>query len=152
MAVLPISDASPAILVAEDEESDVELLRFAMAEGRVPNPLSVVRDGREVVDYLLGNGSFQDRTVFPLPGLLVLDLKMPRMTGLEVLRWLKEHPDFGWLPVVMLSSSELAADVEKARELGAREYIVKPTTFVELMACLRGLAERWTGNPLRSLR
>jgi CheY-like chemotaxis protein len=144
-----ISGEYPPILVAEDEESDVVLLQVAMKESQVPNALFVVRDGQQIVDYLLGSAPFEDRATFPLPGLLLLDLKMPRMTGLDVLRWLAAHPHFRWLPAVMLSSSAQATDLEQARELGAREYIVKPTSFTELAGCLRGLAERWVGQGTR---
>jgi CheY-like chemotaxis protein len=131
------------ILVAEDEESDVVLLRMALEKAGVPNPLITARDGQETIEYLSGEGQFSDRTTNPLPGLLILDLKMPRMTGFDVLCWLAANPAFKELPVVVLSSSSYEEDMTKARQLGAREYYVKPHSLKQLVEILRQLAERW---------
>src|SRR5258706_9347997 len=86
------------ILVAEDEETDAMLLRWAFEKAGVPNPLVVARDGQEAVDYLEGKGDYADRVRHPLPCLLVLDLKMPRMSGFDVLVWVSDRPQFRDLP------------------------------------------------------
>jgi len=93
----------------------------------------MVHDGQEAVDYFGGKGRYADRSAHPLPALLVLDLKMPRMNGFDVLAWLAKEPDFKHIPVVVLSSSANELDVNKARQLGAREYFVKPHRLEELI-------------------
>src|ERR1051326_4416067 len=110
------------ILVAEDEESDVMILRMAVRKAELPNRLIFVRDGQEMIGYLEGAGRYQNRAEYPLPGLLILDLKMPRMTGFDVLAWLAKHPRLNVLPTVVLSSSSHHADIAKAREMGAKEF------------------------------
>src|SRR5262245_26088323 len=122
----------PPILVAEDEETDALILRMAAKQAGLANPLVVVHDGSDVVTYLEGAGQYADRALHPLPALLILDLKMPRMTGFDVLSWLGTHPHFKRLPAVVLSSSCQDSDVAKARDLGAREYHVKPHHLGEL--------------------
>src|SRR5258706_12776145 len=117
------------ILLAEDDENDVFFLRRALARSGLGNPLIAVRDGQEAVDYLAGIGPYADRASHPLPGLIFLDLKMPRMNGFEVLLWLSSRPEFGELPVVVLTSSAQDSDIRKARELGADDYQVKPQEF-----------------------
>lgn len=137
------------ILVAEDEDSDAFILRLAFERAKLANSLVLVRDGQQVIDYLLGNDAYADRQAHPLPGLVVLDLKMPRMGGLEVLAWLTQRPEFRTLPAVVLSSSPDQSDVQKAKQAGAQEYFVKPHTLKELVAILETLRSRWltTENP-----
>lgn len=137
------------VLAAEDEETDAFILRLAFERARMPNPLVVVPDGRAAVDYLSGSGQYADRTQYPFPALLLLDLKMPRMTGFDVLAWLATRPEFQELPVVVLSSSSDESDVQKSRQMGARDYFVKPhalSDFLQIIECLRA---RWlsAGNP-----
>ncbi len=131
------------ILAAEDEETDRFILNLAFEKAQLPHPLVTVRSGRECVDYLSGVGSFVDRLLHPLPALLLLDLKMPDMHGFEVLQWLATGPEFKNLPVVVLSSSSDDSDIQKARQLGARDYIVKPHSFDELVKVLQQLHTRW---------
>jgi CheY-like chemotaxis protein len=131
------------ILAAEDEESDRMILELAFARAQLPHPLAIVRDGEEAVDYLSGKGRYADRSAHPLPGLLVLDLKMPRMNGFDVLAWLTKQPEFKQIPVVVLSSSGDELDMNKARQLGAREYFVKPHSLDELIAIARQMQARW---------
>jgi len=97
----------PVILVAEDDENDVFFLRRAFLKAGLANPLVAACDGQAAVDYLEGTGVYADRKSYPLPGLLLLDLKMPRKSGLEVLTWLRERPELSQIPVVVLSSSVL---------------------------------------------
>src|SRR5438105_2858307 len=114
------------ILVAEDREDDIILIRRAFARARVVNPIHVVRDGEEALAYLKGEGKYGNRREYPLPELLLLDLKMPRMDGFEVLRWVRSQPDLRLLRVVVLTSSEDVRDVNLAYQLGANSFLVKP--------------------------
>jgi CheY-like chemotaxis protein len=136
----------PSVLVAEDEETDVLILRLGFEKAGLPNPLIAVRDGQEALDYLNGNGPYADRSRHPLPALLLLDLKMPRLTGFDVLAWLATRPDFKHLPAVVLSSSSDDSDIQEALRLGARDYFVKPHSLAELVKIIRTLPARWLGG------
>jgi CheY-like chemotaxis protein len=131
------------ILVAEDEESDALILQLACRKAAIAHPLVIVADGQEVVDYLSGKGRYADRSVHPLPALIVLDLKMPRMTGFDVLGWLASQREVGNVPAVVLSSSPDESDIAKARRLGAREYFVKPHQVQELVAIVLRMKAQW---------
>lgn len=133
----------PLVLAAEDEESDAYLLRRAFEKAQVPNPLVIVPDGQEAVNYLTGAGDYGDRAAHPLPRLITLDLKMPRMNGFDVLAWLRARPEFADVPAVVISSSSDDADITQARSLGAREYFVKPHRLADFVELMRGLRERW---------
>src|SRR5687768_12255012 len=98
-------NASGCILLVEDDQNDVLFMERALRKAHVPNQVCVSHDGREAVDYLSGTGPFADRNQHPLPCLIILDLKMPRMTGMDVLQWLREQPVLSCLPVIVLSSS-----------------------------------------------
>ena len=121
--------ATRSFLVAEDDENDVFFLQRAFHQAKIENPLHVVRDGQEAIEYLSGDGKYSDRTVYPLPHLFILDLKMPRKTGLDVLGWLNEQPELRCLPVLVLSSSAQRTDIERAYELGANGFVVKPASL-----------------------
>jgi CheY-like chemotaxis protein len=121
------------ILVAEDEESDAFILKTAFRKAAVPCRVIIVRDGQEAVDYLLGEGNYANRSAHSLPALIVLDLKMPRMNGFDVLAWLAAHPELKRIPAIVLSSSSDETDIQKARKLGACEYFVKPYSLAELV-------------------
>src|ERR1041385_1243796 len=131
------------ILAAEDEESDRMILELAFERAKLPHPLLIVRDGQEAVDYLSGKGDYADRSAHPRPALLILDLKMPRLNGFDVLAWLAEQPEFKQMPVVMLSSSANELDMNKARQLGACEYFVKPHRLDELVRIAHQMQARW---------
>src|SRR4051794_28721927 len=107
------------VLLVEDDEHDVFLLRHGFTESGVPNPIQVVHNGLEAADYLEGEGKFANRSLYPMPSLLLLDLKMPRMDGFEVLGWLHTRPDLNSIAVVVLSSSERAIDIQMAHQLQA---------------------------------
>jgi CheY-like chemotaxis protein len=117
------------ILVAEDNEVDVLLLRRAFAKAQLLNPLQVVHNGEEAIAYLSGKGKYTNRAEYPLPDLVLLDLKMPHKNGLEVLEWIREQPSLSGLRVVMLTSSDQARDVNAAYQLGANSFLVKPVDF-----------------------
>jgi CheY-like chemotaxis protein len=133
----------PLILLAEDHPDDVLFMRLALQKSGLTNPLFVARDGQEVVDYLGGEAPYADRTAYPFPSLLLLDIRMPRMDGFDVLRWLQEHPKLNELPIVMLSGSNLEVDMAKAKELGADDYRVKPHGIDNLVKLLHELHGCW---------
>ncbi len=132
------------VLVVEDEESDALLLELAMKEARVPNRLVVVRDGQELIEYLTVRTPFTEGV---LPALLLLDLKMPRMDGFQVLSWLQRHPEFRAMPVIIFSASMCPGDIEKARQMGAHDYLEKPSEFAKLVDLARLLRRRWLAKP-----
>jgi CheY-like chemotaxis protein len=140
------------ILVAEDDENDIFLLRRAFERVGIPNPLCFVRNGQEAVDYLAGTGRFAQRDLHPLPGMLLLDLKMPWMDGFDVLRWLRDHPEFDKLPVVVLTSSKLGVDVDKSRALGVYDYRVKPNAFEDLVHLLADVRQCWLDERFNHFR
>src|SRR5687767_1760389 len=111
-----MSEKVRPILAAEDEESDRMILDLAFQRAKLQHPLVIVRDGQEAVDYLSGKGRYAGQSAHPMPALLVLDLKMPRMNGFDVLAWLAEQPEFKQMPAVVLSSSGDELDMTKARQ------------------------------------
>jgi CheY-like chemotaxis protein len=131
------------ILLAEDDRNDIALMRRAFVEAAIPNPLIDVRNGREVVEYLTGKDAYADRQKYPLPGLMLLDLKMPWMDGFDVLSWLRRQPAFDGLPVVLLTSSKLQPDVVQSRLMGVYDYRVKPHAFDELVSLLTDVRKCW---------
>jgi len=134
-----------AILVADDDQNDVFFLKRAFQKSGFTQPMMHVADGQEAIDYLRGDADYADRTRYPFPGLLLLDLKMPKVDGFDVLSWLKTRPDLESLPVVVLSSSSREDDIERARELGADDYRVKPADFEDLLALAQDVAAKWLG-------
>jgi len=131
------------ILLAEDDKNDIFLMRRAFDSAGYLNPLCIVHNGQEVVDYLEAAGQFSQREKHPLPGLLLLDLKMPLMDGFDVLAWLRSHSEFAALPVVVLTSSKLEDDVHKSRALGVHDYRVKPHAFEDLVRLLDDVRKCW---------
>jgi CheY-like chemotaxis protein len=142
-AALEIMLDNVPILLAEDNKNDVTLMRRAFADAAIPNPLVVVKNGREVVEYLSGKDAYADREKHPVPGLMLLDLKMPWMDGFDVLSWLRRHPQFELLPVVLLTSSKLQPDLLESRLMGVYDYRVKPHDFAELVNLLADVRKCW---------
>jgi CheY-like chemotaxis protein len=138
-----MSTRLPLVLCAEDEESDGIILKRAFAKAEIANPLVIVRDGLDVIDFLSGTPPYDDRQSNPLPALVILDAKMPRLSGFDVLAWLSTRPDLVHIPVVILSSSMAQADMRKACELGAKEYVVKPNDMNGYSRIVRSLHARW---------
>lgn len=134
------------ILLAEDDQNDVYLMQQAFAAAAIPNPLMVVRNGREAIDYLGGKRAYAQRERYPLPGLILLDLKMPWMDGFDVLKWLRRRPEFHSLCVVVLTSSKLQSDVEQSRLMGVYDYRVKPHDLSGLVALLDDIHKCWLGG------
>lgn len=133
----------PVILVAEDDPNDALLLRRAMRRARLPNPVVVASDGDQAIAYLAATGTYEGRSRADPPALLLLDLKMPRRDGFEVLDWVRAQPDIGNLPVVVLTSSRETADIDRAYSLGANSYLVKPGEPVAFVELLRTLDLYW---------
>jgi CheY-like chemotaxis protein len=131
------------ILVAEDDSTDAFFLQRAFDRAGIPVALHFVRDGQEVIDYLQGAGQFADRTRHPLPQLVLLDLKMPRLDGFNVLEWIRQQPALKGLVTVIFSSSDEARDINRAYGLGANSYIVKPHSMEELMRLVGHFKKRW---------
>jgi CheY-like chemotaxis protein len=120
------------ILLVEDDVNDVFFFQHAMKKASVTNAVQVVLDGQDAINYLSGEGEFIDREKYPLPCVIVLDLNMPRKNGFEVLEWMQKTPPMNLLPAIILSSSQADKDQQKARELGARAYYVKPSNPAKL--------------------
>ena len=131
------------ILVAEDSPDDAKLLEFAIRRAGLQNPVRFVADGYEAIEYLQGKGKFEDRREYPFPKVIISDLKMPRLNGLELLDWLHQHPECKVLPTVLMSGSGLEKDIEKAYQLGANSYFQKPSTLEELTSLMRLLTDYW---------
>ncbi|MFO1501802.1 MAG: response regulator [Verrucomicrobiota bacterium] len=131
------------ILVLEDDENDALLLRRALKKIHFHNPVHVVSDGEEGIAYLTGAGKYHDRAAFPLPGFIITDLKMPKKSGLEVLQWLREHPQFRIVPTLVLTSCNVAQDVAKAYRFGANSYMVKPSDCTDLERRVQLILNYW---------
>ena len=132
------------ILLVEDDPNDTLLIKRAFQKAGLGEILKTVGDGDQAIEYLRGNGEYSDRARFPLPFLLLLDLKMPGTNGFEVLQWLRAQPDFKRLLVVVLTSSNLQADVDRAYDLGANSYLVKPVEFNEMVNMIQRFEAYWT--------
>src|SRR3954468_14221612 len=131
------------VLHIDDDPNDTTLLQAAMRKADLPIHLQNVEDGEEAVAYLSGAGVFAERERHPIPALILLDLKMPRATGFEVLKWIRNHPEVGHLPVVVLSGSELQDDMRKAYLGGANSYLVKPIGFEALVSLVKNISAVW---------
>ncbi len=132
------------ILLVEDDANDVLFLLRALKKNEIFNPVSVIADGDEAISYLTGAGKYADRVTYPFPKVVLLDLKMPRRGGLELLEWLKNHPEYRVIPTLVLTSSQLDDDVVKAYGLGANSYMVKPSNFDELQRMMKTAHEFWS--------
>jgi CheY-like chemotaxis protein len=131
------------ILLVEDSPDDALLIQRAFRKANLANPVQLVRDGEEAVAYLSGVEPYEDRTRFPLPVFMLLDLKLPRRTGLEVLAWLRQESDVKRLPVVVLTSSRESVDVNRAYDLGVNSYLTKPVGFEALLEMVKNVNLYW---------
>jgi CheY-like chemotaxis protein len=131
------------ILVVEDDPNDVLLIQRAFGKARILNPVRTVSNGDEAVAYLSGEGQFGDRSAYPFPVLVLLDLKLPRRSGLEVLGWIRSQPGLKRLPIVVLTSSKESIDINRAYDLGANSYLVKPVGFDSLLELVKSLEIYW---------
>ena len=133
----------PSLLLVEDDPNDALFVRRALNKLGIGDRVRLARDGMEAVEYLEGRGAFADRKENPLPALILLDLKLPRKSGLEVLEWLRSVPGLQELPVAILTSSQEPGDVERARELGIVSYTVKPVDLHKLTRVVQSLGRLW---------
>ena len=131
------------ILLVEDDPNDIILIKRAFEKANITNPLQVIEDGEEAISYLTGKGRYGNRVKYPLPMLLLLDLKLPRKSGHEVLEWLHKQPMLKRLTVVVLTSSQQSSDINKAYDLGTNSYLVKPVTFDALVEMVKTLNFYW---------
>jgi CheY-like chemotaxis protein len=131
------------ILLVEDSSTDILLIQRAFKQANVHNPIRIVKDGDEAVSYLSGENGYRDRARFPLPALILLDLKLPRRHGLEVLTWLKEQPGIKRIPVVVLTSSREDKDIDRAYDLGVNSYLVKPVKSDALNHLIETINSYW---------
>jgi two-component system response regulator len=131
------------VVLVEDDPNDVELTRHAFAENNLVNHLEVLRDGAEALDFFFGEGAYAGRRIDDRPRVILLDLKLPKVDGLEVLRRLKADPRTQTIPVVVLTSSKLERDVAQSYETGVNSYIVKPVDFEQFTEAVRQLGLYW---------
>jgi CheY-like chemotaxis protein len=133
----------PIVLYVEDEETDRFLVERAFMKEGLGSALQMVNHGRAAIDYLSGNGPYARREKYPFPGVVLLDLNLPEVPGFEVLKWIRAHPDYSALPVVVFTSSARDEDRERARALGANEFLQKPGDPALFQAVARSLNEQW---------
>jgi CheY-like chemotaxis protein len=138
-----MSEKSMPILLVEDNYNDVLLIKRAFRKANVKPIMSIVSDGDEAVDYLSQQGEYADVTRFPVPLLILLDLKLPRRSGLEVLAWLKQQPKLKRLLVIVLTSSQEECDLSQAYDLGANSYLLKPINFQDFVSLVELIDAYW---------
>lgn len=137
------SSGDPVILLAEDNENDVLFFRRAFRDYSAGSIVHVVNDGEQAIEYLKGEGRYANRDEYPLPTLLLLDLKMPRNDGFEVLQWVRRQIDLRGLLVVVLTTSERIADINRAYQLGANSFLTKPLDLDEFRLMVQSLRTYW---------
>ena len=130
------------VLLVEDDENDVFFMQQAVQRAGVLNPIRVASDGQQAIDYFQGVGKFANREEFPLPCLVLLDLKLPRVMGLDVLKWIRQQPEVAAIVVILSSSSE-EADIATAYRLGANGYLVKPPDMNKLDEMAKSIKDFW---------
>ena len=138
----------PVILLVDDNPHDVVLIRLAFRRVGIIDTIQLVKDGLEAMRYIKGEGAYSDRHQFPLPTLVLLDLKMPQTSGFDVLQWIREQPELANVVVVVMSGSKNDQDIERAYALGANSYLIKPTRFEEMVKMMESLKDytAWKKN------
>jgi CheY-like chemotaxis protein len=131
------------IVIAEDDEEDRMLTREAMIESRVKNTVHFVEDGEYLMDYLHNKGDYADKSKFPAPGLILLDLNMPRKDGREALKEIKSSEQLKRIPVVILTTSKAEEDIIRTYDLGVNSFITKPVTFEGMINVMKTLGTYW---------
>lgn len=132
-----------AILLVEDNEDDIFLMKRALHGAGISNELRCVEDGQQAIDYLSGEGQFADRDQFPLPAIVFLDLKLPLKSGRDVLAWVRSNREFEHIVVLVLTSSNEPSDLHEAYRLGANSYLVKPATAGKLLELAKAFKGYW---------
>ena len=131
------------ILLADDDPNDVHIVKAAFARAGYDFPFFVVPNGEQAIAYLRGEGNYSDRRTFPIPSLLLLDLKMPSIDGFDVLRWVRNHPEWRALPVIVLTNSYYGPDINRAYDLGANSFLTKPGDFEQYVGAVKQVAHFW---------
>jgi len=131
------------ILIGEDDENDAIILERALRKVGFMNPFRFCRDGTEVLDYLQGADPFGNRTEYPFPRVLITDLKMPKMGGIDILKWLYHHPECNVIPKIVFTASRQAQDIKEAYKWGANSYLVKPGGYEKLTQMLKIFFDYW---------
>jgi CheY-like chemotaxis protein len=134
---------SLTVLVVEDNEDEAALMNKVLCRSGVTSSIRIVGDGEEALRYLQGIDEYQNRILFPLPNIIFTDLKMHGLGGLEVLKWLKSHPSFFVIPVIVLTGSDLDSDMQTSYALGANSYLVKPTHLDDLHEMVADALKYW---------
>ena len=141
--VFSFASAVEPVLYVEDQPDDVFFMQHVWEIAGIKQPLIIVKDGQEAIDYLAGKGAFADRKKSPLPCLVLLDLNLPVKNGFEVLKWIRQQPNLKELKVVVVSGSNQERDIENARTLGITDYLVKPSGLNRLMEAIQGKIHQW---------
>jgi len=134
-----------AILLVEDSADDALLILRALEKAGAKNAIRVVRDGEAAVNYLAGAGIYADRRLYPMPGLVLLDLNLPKLDGFEVLRWIRDTRALFGLKVVVLTTSQNMKDIARAYSAGADSFLVKPMEFANYLGLGHGIKDFWLG-------
>ena len=132
-----------SVLFVDNDTDWVDLLRMAFERAGMPVAVTGVGDGADAIRYLSGEGPYANRAAHPLPGLVLLDMRLPGMHGFEVLRWIRRHPNLVGLPVVVITGMEIPGDARRAEELGANAFLVKPFLFAKVVELARQLLDAW---------
>jgi CheY-like chemotaxis protein len=132
-----------SILLVEDDSNDILFVQRAFKRVNVENPIHIVRDGDAAISYLSGAGDYANRDQYPLPALILLDLKLPRRSGIEILAWIRQQPGLRRIPVVVLTSSRESIDLERSYDLGVNSYLVKPVKFEALSQMIEAIDSYW---------
>jgi len=134
---------SHTILLVEDNEDDAFFMKRALRDAGIQNPVKLVEDGRQAIEYLSGSGKFADRSLHPLPMIVFLDLKLPFKSGHDVLEWIRAQPQFAKLIIIVLTSSSEPIDLNRAYKAGANSYVVKPATADQLLETAKAFKLWW---------
>ena len=134
------------ILYVEDDENDVFLMQRAFTQAGIEHRLQIATHGQEAIDYLSGEGTYQNREEYPVPCLILLDLSMPGKSGHEVLKWVRAQPAICTVPVIVLTSSNQESDIHRAYILGANGYLIKPGKPAELLTMIKGVKDYWLAH------
>ena len=134
---------SLVILIADDDAEDRMLVKDALEESRLINDIMFVEDGEELLDFLRNEGKFSDRKKYPTPGLILLDLNMPKKDGREALKEIKEDPHLKVIPIVVLTTSKAEEDILRTYNLGVSSFITKPVTFRSMVEIMATLSKYW---------
>lgn len=138
-----VKDTGIVILMADDDDDDYLLTQKALKESKLLNKLIRVKDGEELLEYLYRRGNYADDTAYTRPGVILLDLNMPRKDGREALREIKNDPDLRDIPVVVFTTSKAEEDIYKTYKLGVNSFITKPVTFEALIQVMQTLGKYW---------